>query len=279
MLGDITANRLCWVLAGAVLCLLHSACAAEAGRPGAAPAVTAVPAVFAGLPPVPLDGPGARDASALQQTTQNGSAAVAVSSGAAVAGTELILTAAAGSLEYGMYAFAPGTTRLKSIKANFSVSAGDQVWLGLADYGPKRWKFQGPYPAAGTAQLDNLDGGLYLSQAGKCYLLVVAFNATTASVATVQFTTDDAPASFSLSGTITNDASGLALSGVELTLDPGGATAVSDSAGNYTFANVTAGQYTLTPTLAGYTFSPPSYTLDLEGLAMGVDFTATPNGT
>lgn len=244
-----------------------------------APAVTAVPTVFAGLPPVPADEPAAKDASALQQTTQNGSEAVAVSAGAAVAGTKLILTAAAGTLEYGMYAFAPGSTRLKSIKADFNVSAGDQVWLGLADYGPHRWKFQGPYPAAGTAQLDNLDGGLYLSQGGKCYLLVVAYNATTASVSTVQFTTDDAPASFSLSGSVTLEPSGAALSGVELTLDPGGSTAVTDSAGNYTFASVTAGQYTLTPALAGYSFSPPSYTLDLEGLAMGVDFTATPEGT
>ena len=271
------ANCLCRPLASGILLLLLSACAADAGSMRVAPERGLLPAALLGLPPVPSDLPGTKDAAALHQTIQNGADAFEVSSGATISGTQLVLPAAANAVEYGMYAFAPGSVALKSITANFNIAAGEQVWLGVADYGPKRWKFQGPYPAAGVAQFDNLDAGLYLSQGGKCYLLIVAFNATTAQVSTIQFTTDDAPPAFSLSGLITVDPSGDALSGVALTLEPGGSMVVSDSDGNYIFTSVTAGQYQVTPALAGYTFDPPFYNLDLQGLATDVDFTATPD--
>lgn len=266
-----------WLLLNGALAISLSACVSNAVSQMPLGATATEPMFFTGLPPIPLDQPLNHVPADISQTIQVGSDAIAKSAGASISGTELILSAAAGAFEFGMYAFAPGAATLKSIKASFSVSAGNQVWIGIANYGPKRWQFKGPYSVTGTAQFDGLDTGLYLSQGGSCYLLIVSYDATTADVSTIEFTTDDSPPAFSLSGNVALESSGAGLSGVILTLEPGGATATSDSAGDYYFAAVTAGQYTLTPTLAGYTFSPEYYNLNLNGLATDVDFSAIPS--
>ena len=56
-----------------------------------------------------------------------------------------------------------------------------------------------------------------------------------------------------LTGTIT-DTGGSALQGVKVALNPGGASAVTDSTGQFTLVGVAAGQYTVTASYAG--FSP-----------------------
>lgn len=66
------------------------------------------------------------------------------------------------------------------------------------------------------------------------------------------------PSAYTLHGAFTN-ASGTGISGVKVTLS--GATSVSvttDSTGLYNFTGLANGSYTLTPELAGYTFSPAS---------------------
>jgi uncharacterized protein (DUF2141 family) len=58
---------------------------------------------------------------------------------------------------------------------------------------------------------------------------------------------------YSLSGTV----SGPYVEGVTITMSgDGSGTTTSDASGNYSFANLPAGTYTLTPALAGYTYSP-----------------------
>src|ERR1035437_1769527 len=63
------------------------------------------------------------------------------------------------------------------------------------------------------------------------------------------------------------------------TISYSGATSGSvtaDGSGNYTLPNLANGMYTLTPTLAGYTFSPTSATENISnGNITGVNFTAT----
>ncbi|MDE2294136.1 MAG: carboxypeptidase regulatory-like domain-containing protein [Gammaproteobacteria bacterium] len=63
-------------------------------------------------------------------------------------------------------------------------------------------------------------------------------------------------ATYTLSGTVQTSTGG-ALAGVSLQLS-GAASAIqtANSSGQYTFANLAAGTYTVTPTLPGYTFSP-----------------------
>ncbi len=63
-------------------------------------------------------------------------------------------------------------------------------------------------------------------------------------------------ATYTLSGAV-QSSNGGALAGASLQLSgTASATQTSNSSGQYSFANLAAGTYTVTPTLAGYTFSP-----------------------
>jgi hypothetical protein len=70
------------------------------------------------------------------------------------------------------------------------------------------------------------------------------------------------------------------LSGVTLSLvGPPSAQTSTDSNGDYTFNSVVDGDnYTLTPTLTGYTFTPPSRSFQMHSNRSGVDFTGS-NGS
>ena len=85
-----------------------------------------------------------------------------------------------------------------------------------------------------------------------------------------------APPTFTISGQVTFNVG--ALNGVSLALSGGvsGSTVTSGS-GNYAFSRLTAGaSYTVTPTLTGYTFTPPLQTFGNLGGNQTANFTATP---
>jgi hypothetical protein len=71
------------------------------------------------------------------------------------------------------------------------------------------------------------------------------------------------------------DESGVPLAGVLLTSSSGEST-TTNAAGIYTFDNLEAGDYTLTPTLTGYTFTPATRTVSVPPDASGQDFIAVP---
>jgi hypothetical protein len=79
---------------------------------------------------------------------------------------------------------------------------------------------------------------------------------------------------FSISGAITPTAGG---AGVTLVLSgTASATTTSSSAGNYTFTGLANGSYTVTPSSAGFTFSPASHNVTVNGANVtGLNFTAT----
>lgn len=81
-----------------------------------------------------------------------------------------------------------------------------------------------------------------------------------------------APATtFSISGN-----AGVASANVAWTGTSSGST-TADGAGNYSITGLSNGTYTITPTLAGYTFSPTSQNETVSGSNItGVNFTATP---
>src|ERR1022692_356157 len=69
--------------------------------------------------------------------------------------------------------------------------------------------------------------------------------------------------------------SGTPLGGVTVSLVPGAST-ITDATGNYSFTGLTAGTtYTVTPSLAGYTFSPPSQTVSYLSGNQVASFTAS----
>lgn len=77
---------------------------------------------------------------------------------------------------------------------------------------------------------------------------------------------------YSISGQVTLGGTA-PLSGVTIS-DGVGDTATTDDSGNYTLSNLAAGTYTLTPSLSGYTFSPPSIPINLQSDLTGQNFVA-----
>jgi hypothetical protein len=84
---------------------------------------------------------------------------------------------------------------------------------------------------------------------------------------------ESAPTTYSVAGTV----GGAVSAGVTVTLaGAASGTATTDGSGHYAFTGLSNGSYTVTPTLAGYTFSPASLTPTVSGADVtGQDFTAT----
>ncbi|MFH1282181.1 MAG: carboxypeptidase regulatory-like domain-containing protein, partial [bacterium] len=78
---------------------------------------------------------------------------------------------------------------------------------------------------------------------------------------------------YSISGTITHNGSGL--QGV--VVSAGGNQATTASNGSYTITGLAAGSYIVTPTLAEYTFSPPTQNVAVGPNAAAINFAATQN--
>jgi hypothetical protein len=95
---------------------------------------------------------------------------------------------------------------------------------------------------------------------------------TTISSANVTLNFTAAPITYSISGRITYNSTGL--SGVAVALT-GASTAntTTDSSGNYSFTGLANGTYTVTPTLAGYTITPQQ--VSVNGSNVTTNFTAT----
>lgn len=91
--------------------------------------------------------------------------------------------------------------------------------------------------------------------------------------------TADTATTAGISGTVTS--SGAGLQGVTVTLTGAGSgTATTDGSGNFSFAGLSQGGYTVTPAKSGYTFTPASSaeTLNDSGIT-GVLFTAATTTT
>jgi len=88
-----------------------------------------------------------------------------------------------------------------------------------------------------------------------------------------------APVTSSLSGEITGPSG---LNPQDITINLTGAAALSsspDAGGQYVFANLSDGTYTITPSLTGYTFSPATHAKTLSGTGIsGLDFKACLKG-
>jgi hypothetical protein len=83
---------------------------------------------------------------------------------------------------------------------------------------------------------------------------------------------------YSISGTISPTTGG---AGTTVTLSgTASATTVANSSGAYSFTGFGNGTYTVTPSHAGYTFSPTSTTAAVNGANVtGINFTVNPSGT
>ena len=85
------------------------------------------------------------------------------------------------------------------------------------------------------------------------------------------------PLSYTLSGRVSL-AGGAGLAGVTVETQAGH-LAVTGADGSYSLPGVTAGSYTLTPSLVGYTFTPPNLAVSVPAQTSGLDFVAQPTMT
>jgi len=100
-----------------------------------------------------------------------------------------------------------------------------------------------------------------------------AVTINSASQTGINFTAQPVVTSWSVSGTIGPAAGG---SGATVTLSgANSATTIANANGNYTFTGLANGSYTITPSLTGYTFTPASQAVTINGASLtGVNFTA-----
>jgi parallel beta-helix repeat protein len=94
----------------------------------------------------------------------------------------------------------------------------------------------------------------------------------------VNFAATGSTTTFSISGTVSPSASG---TGTTVRLGgPVSATTTADSSGNYSFAGLASGSYTVVPNKSGFTFSPPNAQATVNGSNVtGVNFAATGSTT
>ncbi|HZG51592.1 MAG TPA: carboxypeptidase regulatory-like domain-containing protein, partial [Pyrinomonadaceae bacterium] len=84
------------------------------------------------------------------------------------------------------------------------------------------------------------------------------------------------PLTYTLSGRVAHGEIGLAGATITISGDRAGAT-TTDAQGNYSFGSLPSGGSVLvTPSLANYTFTPPSRSINLDGERSGIDFAAVP---
>jgi hypothetical protein len=116
-------------------------------------------------------------------------------------------------------------------------------------------------------------GGAVLASAGLAK--ATSFAAALAAAPTIDTRAFHTPGQvipgYRISGVIHFGNAGLA--GVSVS-DGAGHMALTGSDGSYIFSGLSAGGYTLTPSLGGYTFNPVSISLNLQADASGKDFTA-----
>jgi plastocyanin len=134
-----------------------------------------------------------------------------------------------------------------------------------------------PTDASGNYTFTGLDNGIYAitpSRTGYTFSPVSSPQTVSgANVTAVNFTAT--AVTYSISGQVT--LTGTGLSGVTMALT-GTHTdnATTDAGGNYTFANLVDGNYTITPGRTGYSFSPADNSVTVNGANVSaVNFTAT----
>jgi hypothetical protein len=180
--------------------------------------------------------------------------------GANVTGLNFVGTPVTGAFSLSGHAMTPQGQHIAGITMTLS---GDAVGAVLTD-------------AAGNFSFQGLGNGNYTVTPGLAgYTFEPASISATVNggnVAGLEFMAIAASSTFSISGNVTSG--GNPLAGVAMTLGGDGSGSVlTDSAGNYSFAGLANGNYTVTPGMPGLTFTPLSRNVIIGGANVtGQDF-------
>ncbi len=146
--------------------------------------------------------------------------------------------------------------------------------------GPYAWSFTalptGLSLSNSTTNTVNVQGTPQSAGAGQTVTIKVtdAKGLTSTLNSTMNVVAPSCTTNCTISGTVT----GPTISGVAIALSGGPTSkpdATTDSSGNYSFTGLAGGTYTVTPTLAGYTFSPSAPSVTTSSSTTTQDFTET----
>lgn len=174
--------------------------------------------------------------------------------------------------------FRPSTATVRTIAGNISpATVGNGVMVSLSGTVSATTVTD----ANGNYSFTGLPDGTYTvtpSHSGSIFSPVSqAVTVNGADQTGVNFTAQMTGSTWSVSGSIIPASSG---SGAIVTLTGASSgSATADAGGNYSFAGLANGSYTITPSKTGYTFSPVSQNVTVNGASQtGVNFTAQGNG-
>lgn len=178
-----------------------------------------------------------------------------------------------GSVNFTASAQAPQTFSITGTISPTAGGSGAVVTLGGASSASTVASSSGVYTFTGLA-----NGAYTITPRNTGYTFAPASQTATvngANVTGVNFTASiQTSPTFSVSGTISPAGAG---SGATVTLGgPTSATTLADGSGNYAFTGLANGVYALTPSKAGYTFSPASLSATVNGANVsGLNFTGS----
>lgn len=243
---------------------------------------------FAGLPAIPLDVPG-HHVSDVHNAQINGVDTFLRSSGAINSGQNLLLFTGETnppSLEWGIYRYIPDSAQsevVNTVDFTFTVNAGPNGWIGIANYGTGMWEFKGPYNSSGgggSKTFDNLNLGDYTSPGGNLYFLAMAYNGSTMTFNGLNITSNITPAvTYTISGKAIDSSTSQGIPSV--TIHCNALSTTTNASGDYSFSGLTTGNYTLhADDKIGYDpFSPLNIPVSITNAdSTGNDFTAPPSG-
>jgi beta-glucanase (GH16 family) len=159
-------------------------------------------------------------------------------------------------------AIAANTTYVASYHTNSGFYAGDTQFFAASAVNQP--------PLHALANGTSGGNGVYIYGSGGAFPNAT-YQSTNYWVDLVFNTTQVAQTTYNVSGTISGG------SGATVTLSgSASATTIADGAGNFSFSGLANGNYTVTPTKAGFTFSPSSQSATVSGANLtGIAFTAT----
>ncbi|MBX3726245.1 MAG: S8 family serine peptidase [Xanthomonadales bacterium] len=174
-------------------------------------------------------------------------------------------------------AFGSGAPPTWTVSGSVTTSGG----AGIAGVTVSAGSASATTNSAGAYTISGLANGGYTltpSLAGYTFSPVTrSVTVNGANVTGQNFTGTATPTTFSVSGSVTTSG-GAGIAGV--TVSAGSASATTNSAGAYTISGLANGGYTLTPSLSGYTFSPVSRSVTVNGANVtGQNFTGTASGS
>ena len=257
--------------------LMAAACSSTLIDDGSSTAHGLVPVASEELPPLPgLDG--IREPSIVTQVPLDPQQPFSSGGKISTPGEDLLLDSNESGFAWAMYAYQSDANPLISLRLTFSYPNGPGAWVGFPNYETGRWDWK---PKAVLTQqiyqVNTTPTRDYISPQGNLYCLVLSADDADVLITDLLLVADlPPPPTFSISGRVTNANFG-GISGILIGLTPGGDETTTDGNGNYSFGDLEAGSYTITPQGAEHTFDPVSINAEITDSDLtDQDFIAEP---